>query len=112
MDTMQAFIMGELNRDKERMVFDWEKAARIIKERNAQEASAGLQSDWEWTGGKILSKGVPVPEEDTYTYLASTWAIPELEIDGEIVECYRMQSEVPDWGSETYWPLEALNILR
>ena len=46
MDSMSAFLMGEANRDKELMVFYWDKAAQFIKERNAQSASAGLAADW------------------------------------------------------------------
>lgn len=56
MDTTQAFQMASAAKAKgnEVMVFDWDKAAQIIKERGATEASAGLESDWEWTGGDIL----------------------------------------------------------
>ena len=46
-----------------------------------------------------------------YTYLASTWAVPELDMDGDIVECFRMEHEVPGWDSKTKWPKSALNIL-
>ena len=53
MDFMQAFMMGEANRNKELMVFDWERAAQRIKETGAKEASAGLHSDWEYTGGAM-----------------------------------------------------------
>lgn len=108
MDTMSAFIMGEMNRGKELMVFDWDKAARIIKERKATSASAGLRGDWEWTGGTILKDGKP--DFDSYTYLASTWATPELEIDGEIIECYIMKRKT-EWDSDTKWPQSSLDIL-
>ena len=108
MDTMRAFMMGEANRGKDMMVFDWAKAAELIKEHKASDAAAGLEGDWEWTGGSILSDGKPVPEEDTYVYLASTWATPQLEIDGEYFDCYRMESELPDWDAHTYWPPEAI----
>lgn len=111
MDTWQAFAMGEANRGKEMKVFDWEQAARIIKERGAQYASAGLKEDWDWTGDAIFAHGQPVPKAETYAYLASTWATPELCIDGEFIACYRMQSETPGWDSETYWTAEALAIL-
>ncbi len=111
MDNMSAFAMGQANRGNELKVFDWELAAKIIKERGALNASAGLSGDWEWTGGKILRDGTPVPKDETYTYLASTWATPELEIDGETIDCYRIQSETPGWDSGTYWPDEALAIL-
>lgn len=112
MDTLSAFALGQANRGKEMMVFDWEKAARLIMERRATSASAGLASDWEYTGGEILRDGKPVPREETYVYLASTWAKPELEIDGETIDCFRMESEVPGWDADTYWPPEAMAILN
>ena len=112
MDFMQAFMMGEANRNKELMVFDWERAAQRIKETGAKEASAGLYSDWEYTGGAIWRDGKPVDSDDTYTYLASTWATPELKLDGQVEDCYKMQSEVPGWDAGTYWPEEALAIVN
>lgn len=92
------------------MVFDWNKAARLIRERKPECASAGLRDDWEWTGGIIYKDGEPVM--DDYTYLSSTWAVPELNMDGDIVECFRMEYEAPGWNSDTKWPQSALNILN
>lgn len=109
MNTMQAFMMGVMNCGKEQMVFDWNKAARIIAERKTNFASAGLSGDWEWTGGTIYEDGKPV--FDDYTYLASTWATPELCIDDEIMDCYVMESET-EWNSDTKWPESALAILN
>lgn len=91
------------------MVFDWDKAARLIKERNARSASAGLRNDWEWTGGTIFVDGKP--DKESYTYLASTWATPELLIDGETIDCWRYANETPDWNHETKWPESALALL-
>lgn len=112
MDSITAFALGRASRGKEAMVFDWDQAARRIVESGAKRASAGLSGDWEWTGGPIFANGEPTPHEETYTYLASTWATPELSLDGEHEDCYRMACEVPDWGSKTYWPESALKILR
>ena len=109
---MAAFMMGQANRDSELMVFDWELAAKIIKEKGIKNASAGLQGDWDYTGGSILIDGKPETDEWSNLYLASTWAIPELEIDGMRMDCFKMQSETPGWGSETFWPEEALKILK
>ena len=109
MDTMEAFAMGNANRNKELMVFDWHKATKLIKERNATEASAGLSGDWEWTGGNIFSDGKP--DTESYTYLASTWATPEIEIDGEVIDCFIMQNESHGWGCDTKWPESALALL-
>ena len=109
MDTALAFALGEMNRGKELMVFDWIKAAKIIKERNPIIASAGLRDDWEWTGGTIYENGKIV--KDCYTFLASTWAVPELDIDGEIIECYVMKHETK-FDAYTKWPKSALDILK
>lgn len=79
MDTISAFMMGEISRGRERMVFDCDKAARLIKERKPEEAHAGLSGDWEHTGGCIFLDGKPYTKSDTF--LASTWATPELDID-------------------------------
>lgn len=110
MDTLKAFAMGEANRGKEMMVFDWDKAASLIKEFMPKTAEAGLEGDWEWTGGVIYTGGKVVDADGTYTYLASTWATPQLRLDGKVVECYIMKSST-DWDAHTYWPTSALNIL-
>ena len=111
MDTMRAFANGEAAKGKEPMVFDWHKAAELINTRKPTTVSAGLSGDWEWTGGLIFEEGAPVKKENTYTYLSSTWARPEIEIDGEILPCYVMQSEADGWNSDTYWPVSALKML-
>jgi len=110
MNTMEAFAMGEAHRGCELMVFDWNEAARRIKASGCSDAYAGLRGDWEYTGGTIFLDGKPYFKG--YTYLASTWAVPELEIDGKIEPCYKMQSETPGWGSDTKWPQTALMILN
>jgi len=104
MDSLSAFTLGQAHRDKPLRVFDWDTAAAIIAERKPQYVEAGLRGDMEWTGGAIWSKGAVVPEDDTYTFLASTWATPVLVIDGEEVDCWRYQSDTPDWDAGTYWP--------
>src|SRR5208283_5455948 len=93
------------------MVFDWDKAAKIIMERNIQNAAAGLSGDWEWTGGYILKDGKP--DFDSYTYLASLWAIPELSLDGgeSFIVCWIYQEDSPGWDSKTKWPQSALDII-
>ena len=108
MNTLAAFAMGQLNRGNELMVFDWDKAAQFIRESGAHTAYAGLCGDWEYTGDCIFKNGEPYNGDP---FLASTWATPQLEIDGEVFDCYRMQSETPGWGSATKWPESALAIL-
>jgi hypothetical protein len=90
-------------------VFDWDKAAELIRERKPKQAGAGLSGDWEWTGGTIFADGQPVT--DSYTFLSSLWATPELELDGESIDCWKYRDET-SWDSETKWPESALKILR
>lgn len=92
------------------MVFDWVRAAQIIKAYKPKEASAGLEEDWEWTSGRIFVDGKPYT--DDYTYLASTWATPQLLADGKLFDCYVMESEASDWDAYTQWPRIALDILN
>lgn len=110
MNTLEAFVMGEAHRGCELMVFDWDEAARRIKASGCSYAAAGLRNDWEYTGDTIFKDGKPYHKG--YTYLASTWAVPELDIDGEIEPCYKMEHEVPGWGCDTKWPKSALRILK
>lgn len=110
MDSMSAFAMGLASRDKPKMIFDWDRAALRIKESGCKTASAGLRDDWGCTGGLIFDDGKPVSEDDTYVYLASTWAVPELEIGGEVEPCYFVD-DGRGWDSGTYWPESALEIL-
>ena len=105
-----AFVMGEAHRNDPLMVFDWDKAARILVTRNPDQALAGLQDDYEYTAGVIWRKGMPVRND--YTYLASTWAHPMLIIGDEEIECWRYKSEVPEWNSETKWPKSAIDIVK
>ena len=109
MDSLTAFCMGEAHRDREQMVFDWKKAAELIREHQPNVASAGLCGDWEYTGVDIYRDGKPVT--DSYVYLASTWATPEIQLDDdEAMPCFLMASETPGWD-DTKWPEEALEIL-
>ena len=93
------------------MVFDWDKAAQLISEMKPSVASAGLAGDWEYTGGEIFRDGKPLSQDETYVYLASTWATPEINIDGEVLDCFKMQSETPGWDSDTFWPETSLAII-
>lgn len=90
-------------------VFDWNKAARLIREQKPVEARAGLKEDWFWTGGTICRSGEVVTDDNTY--LASSWATPVLLLDdGDFLDCFVGSGET-DWTAETKWPMSALEIL-
>jgi len=79
-------------------VFDWDKAAQIIKEMIIDHpdliAEAGLQDDWEYTGGIIFEDGYPT--NDSYTYLYSIWAIPTLIISYSNEEQFEFECYTED----------------
>ena len=97
------------------MAFDWDKAAQIIKEKLKEypdlSAEAGLEGDWEYTGGIIFEFGKPANEE--YTYLSSNWATPTLivttDVGEESFECFTEENERFNSGSE--WDEKSLKIL-
>lgn len=109
MNTLEAFKNNMSTPDGYGKVFDWLKAAKIIKERKPKQVLAGLENDFEWTGGVIFENGKPI--YDSYTYLYSRWAIPQMEIDGELIDCW-LSEHVTDWSASTKWPKEALAILK
>jgi len=105
------------NRGDAGKVFNWHKAAKIIRERQPKRAEAGLNGDWGCTGGPIYD----IEDEDGdptncgYTYLCSRWASPQLEIDGERIDCWvenTPEANPEGWDSHTQWPDSALKILR
>ena len=92
------------------LVFDWDRAALLIKTYKPQLAEAGLWKDWSWTGCTIYRGGKIVSSDDGH--LSSCWAIPELILDdAESVACFRYVEESPGWESDTKWPATALEML-
>ena len=98
-------------------VFDYDKAAEIIKEKYQSHkdliAEAGLQGDWEYTGGIIFEKGKPT--RNHYTFLASVWAIPTLILsyngkEQEEIECYT-ENDDTRFTAFSKWDKQSLNIL-
>ena len=109
MDTFAAYGRSLAAKGEPFMVFDWDKAARLIAERRPREASAGLSGDWEYTGGAIYRDGTI--DRESYTYLSSNWAHPELDMDGDVVECWRFERDTPGWDAHTKWPDSAVAIV-
>lgn len=111
MDTISAFAMNRaaIAAGNVGKVFDWIKAAQIIRDRKPTEAVAGLSADMEWTAGTIYRDGKPVPSDESPTYLSSTWATPVLVLDdGEEIPCFLPKPDAPGWDSDTSWPPEAI----
>jgi hypothetical protein len=100
----------------EHNAFDWDRAAEIIKTMLPTHpnlvAEAGLQGDWEYTGGVIFENGKPT--NDPYTFLASHWAPPTLiiSVDGdEILEEVCATASSKRFDCETKWDNKSLKIL-
>lgn len=97
--------------------FDWDKAAEIIKDRFSQHpdlvAEAGLQRDFDHTGGVIFCDGEPTNKN--YTYLSSNWAIPTLILswDGqeqEEIECFSLEDN-SRFDENSKWDDQSISIL-
>lgn len=111
MNTLEAAARYKqaISEGKRMRVFDWDKAARILRAQGASEAYAYLEEDEDCTGGYILQNGEIIKNE--YTYLASLWARPMLRInDLEDIPCYRNEEDTPGWDADTKWPESALEI--
>lgn len=109
---------GQINRKlgKPLMAFDWDKAAEIIKEKLKLhpdlKAEAGLQGDWDYTGGTIFENGKPT--NDAYTYLQSNWAKPTLILEWDGKEQDEIICETEDnyrFSSDSKWDEKSLAIL-
>lgn len=107
---------AEAAKNNKHMAFNWDKAAEIIKEKLKEHpdliAEAGLQGDWNYTGGVIFSDGKPT--NDRYTYLASNWAKPTLILswNGEEQEELVVEIESDErFDSDTKWDDTSLAIL-
>ena len=110
MDTFTAIRNTERAKAKgsKGRTFDWDKAARLIKDSQVTTADAGLRSDLEWTQGTIFANGVPV--DDGGAFLASLWATPVLLLPdehGELeeVECFVECSDDLPMRSDCSWPV-------
>jgi hypothetical protein len=99
------------NEGKELMVFDWDRAATLIKIASEESsdvlAEAGLAGDWKYTGGVIYDNQI---DDDSYTYLVSIWARPTLVLNGEEIECWLYKDDAT-FDSGTKWPQSARDIL-
>ena len=127
MDSMTAYSMKQAaiaSGTAKMRVFDWEKAARLIKSYannsilKIDSVTAGLKDDLEWTGACIFEKGKP--NHDARPFLASIWATPIIvfrcyaynDTLGEIeIDCWKYMDET-EWNEYTVWPQVAIDILE
>lgn len=112
---IEGFFSQRSKNENPQKAFDWDKAANIIKDCFKKHpdliAEAGLQGDWNYTGGEIFRDGKPTNED--YTFLSSNWAVPTLILnwDGceqEEIECYKEDSK---FRSDSKWDDKSLKIL-
>ncbi len=113
------FAKGLQNKGQTHKVFDWDKAAKIIKEHLTKHpdltAEAGLQGDWDYTGGVIFERGTHT--NDHYTYLSSNWATPTLILswedeEQEELDCWAYMENGCRFDSSSKWDEESLVILN
>lgn len=108
-------LQAKAAKNKPMMTFDWDKAAEKIKELLLKYpnlvAEAGLQGDWQYTGGIIFENGAPTNEY--YTFLSSNWATPTLIITCDDfekeIDCFIENSD--RFSSSSKWDNQSLSIL-
>lgn len=98
------------------MAFDFDNAAEIIKREFKLHpdliAEAGLQGDWNYTGGTIFKNGKPT--NDSYTFLASNWAKPTLILTWDGIEQHEIECSIEEnerFNSESKWDKISIEIL-
>lgn len=101
------FEKGKLSTEYVDMTFDWEKAARLIREKKPHIAYAMLEGSRDRSKHKIYQDGFPVYEDDT---VHSARLRPMIVIDGHLpVPCFKMEYET---NGMDVWPRKALDILE
>lgn len=102
---MDVLLMGILHKDGRVRTFDWIEAHKLIKERRPKKVEAYLEKDYYWTAGTIYEDGVFVA--DNNGFLSSNWAIPTINIDGEVLDCWVWLDEFPKYTHQ--WPTELID---
>lgn len=119
---------GDVDWLKDFMIFDWNKAATILKNTGVSEAYAKINTYKNPSTVLIYKDSKPVFND--CSSLFSNWAVPCLVINTlicsddsesadivnlELEECWLIKSDIPvDWGTQyrqICWPKSALNIL-
>lgn len=112
MDPFDIFVNGLRHEKNERRVFDWNKAAQILRDRKTLTCKACIIEDYDETVGSILIDGEPALDFK-FPYLSSCYGTPCIVFeDCDFVPCWIPQSESPDWTGYTYWPESARCILK
>jgi hypothetical protein len=90
------------------MVFDWERAAKLMKAYDGENVRAGMKNAWTDfydNAGFILKNGEAVNEAGI---VASYNATPTIEIDGRLFPCFRWADESDHSAS---WTDAAVEIM-
>lgn len=136
MNPLKIFFYNLATRNKEKKVFDWDTAARLIKKYNVRFASFGFAETASNDLTGIIYNFEPVRNQNCKP-TTSSWATPVLYLDMPILDlddedmrlimndevgvlgirCYVMESERPEWADKkawypVWWPLSALEVLK
>lgn len=79
---------------------NWKKVQQIVDKNPNSVIYAGLQEDWNNTSGLIFARG---EYYDGYVYVASSWATPIVDVDGEEIECWTYEKTKEGSGRPSWW---------
>lgn len=113
-ETKEINNTAKAQKDPQYIVFDWEKAIKIIEERKPQYAEAGIvplgsskyrDIVWQWSAVIILQEGKPVPRQ----YMVACMRpcpmdrVPHLKIGEEKIPCFKAV-DLKEWQYKwNYW---------
>ncbi len=114
-------VSGYLARLRDLVVFDWDKAAKLIAEyATTCEVYAGIvesdPSSWRSTK-QLIFQGKPVVKYGIFVVHAQ-YGVPTIEINGELTPCFIPAHQIPEsWMAnissvfDVVWPATSLAIL-
>jgi len=79
------------------VTLDWDALRKFVKERKPVEVSAGILTDWFWTGATVYENGKFKRNHKAYT--TTSWASPGFKAtmeNGDIIEVYAEREEKED----------------
>ncbi len=103
---IEGFLIGDLHRNKELKVFDWDKFTEYLltQDEFPDSIKIGLNGDFDFTSTQAISNKKINEIPSVQMWLSSTHCIPCFAINDNICyECWIVESET-DYNMGTFWP--------
>ena len=96
-----------------KMVFDWERAADLLRKRRPRAAYVSMVGKRERSTPVLIYKDGEIVHDSLYGWgYYDAFDTPTLLIDGDEIECFRLENTITTWALGDYWPESARRILK